>query len=105
MDRQTVVCLGILVLAAFLVGFNAWAIARPHSLLQDWVEQNGYTIREKERLYLPFTGPFAWTTGRGQVVFRVTVEDKQGDVHHGWIRCGNWWFGPLLDQVEAHWDD
>ena len=50
---------------------------RSDSLLRGWAEQNGFRIvREEYRWFSK--GPFFWTSSRGQTVYYVTVEDKDG---------------------------
>jgi hypothetical protein len=90
--------LGVVVL------FHVWYYVRAASLLQRWAEQKGHRlIRQEQRQ--PLRGPFFWTTSGHQAVYRVTVEDQQGDLRCGWVRLGSWLWGPFSDRVEVRWDD
>jgi hypothetical protein len=93
-----VALLGVVVLAI------VWHYRRAASLLRQWAERNGYRLVSSEyRLFV--RGPFFWTTSKGQVVYRVTVQDAQGNTRSGWVRCGGWFLGLFSDHVEARWDD
>jgi hypothetical protein len=81
-----------------------WHFARAKAMLQRWTQQNGFHVVDRHYCFL-FKGPFFWTTSRGQVVYRVTVEDSAGKRRSGWVRCGSWFFGVLSDRVEVRWDD
>jgi hypothetical protein len=104
----------ILIVAAFVVFVAAfvviaavsmvWHFRRSGSLLQQWADQNGYRLIEQEyRTFL--RGPFFMTTSKGQTVYYVTVEDKEGRRRKGWVRCGGWFLGLFSDNVEVLWDD
>ena len=80
-----------------------WSHGRAQALLRGWAERNGYRLLHQECRYF-FKGPFFWTSGRNQVVYRVTVEDAAGR-RSGFVRVGGWFFGLLSDQVEVRWDD
>jgi hypothetical protein len=88
----------------FAVLAIGWHYSRAASLLQRWAEQHDYRIIHKEYRYL-FRGPYFWTTSKGQVVYRITIEDPEGTVASGWARCGGWFLGLLSDRVEVRWDD
>ena len=92
---------------AVLVGFVAFVIyirmRRARDMLEGWAEENGYEILESEhRLFRK--GPYIWS-GRGQVVYRVWVRDREGVERLGWVRCGSWWGGDLVDKVESQCDE
>jgi hypothetical protein len=81
-----------------------WTFSRSASLLENWAEKNGYQIISREYRHV-FKGPFFWTSSRGQTVYRITVEDGQGNQRSGWARCGGWFLGLLSDNVSVRWDD
>jgi hypothetical protein len=82
-----------------------WQFSRSRSLLEQWAERNGYHILSR-RYRSFFKGPFFWTSSRGQAVYHVTVEEKEGGRRRsGWVRCGGWFLGLLSDNVEVQWDD
>jgi hypothetical protein len=95
---------GVLALIAFVGLMLWWHFSRSASFLEQWAAKNGYRIVSREHRYLR-KGPFFWTFSRGQTVYYVTVEDEQGNQRHGWVRCGNWFFGLLSDNAEVRWED
>lgn len=97
--------LGLVPLMFCLVAVAVWwHFSRSRSLLQKWADENGYRLLAKE--YRTFRrGPFFWTSSKGQTVYRVSVEDKAGQVRSGWVRCGGWWLGLLTDHTEVRWDE
>ena len=72
-------------------------------MLEQWAERNGYRIIEADYRNV-FRGPFFWTTGKTQTVYRVTVEGKDGE-RTGWVRCGSHLFGLFSNKVEVRWDE
>jgi hypothetical protein len=94
----------IMLFVVFAVGVLWWRHARSNDLLERWAERNGYQIIRRQYRFL-FRGPFFLTTARGQAVYYVTVEDREGTVRNGWVRCGSWWFGLLSDQAQVQWEN
>jgi hypothetical protein len=92
-----------LVLAIVGAGYY-WQSSRSRSLLEGWATRNGYQIMQLERRYL-CSGPFFWTTSKGQTVYYVTVRDDQGQVRSGFVRCGGWWLGLWSAKTDVRWDD
>jgi hypothetical protein len=80
-----------------------WHYSRGSSLLEQWASRHGYRIVRREYRNF-FKGPFFWTSSKDQVVYYVTVEDEQGRIRNGWVRCGGYFFGLLSDNVEVQWD-
>jgi hypothetical protein len=81
-----------------------WTHRRAEFLLQQWAERNELRILEKEERKL-FRGPFSWDSSRGQMVYRVTVADKAGNTHSGFVRLGSWARGIFSDKAEVKWDE
>ena len=78
-------------------------ISRSQLLLHKWASENRYDLLLAEnRMFRK--GPFMWS-GKSQTVYRVHVRDEQGNERKGWVRCGDWLLGVLVDKVEAKWDN
>jgi len=71
--------------------------------LQRWARTNGYRLVASERRYLE--GPFPDHNPRGTGIFYVTVEDRDGRVRHGYVRCSIGISGLLFDEATVRWDD
>jgi hypothetical protein len=93
-----------LVVAIALIGSIAWHFARSRSVLDQWADEQGFTILDSEYRNL-FRGPFFWTTSRGQTVYYVTVRDQQGTERSGWVRCGGWFWGLMTNKAEVRWEN
>src|SRR5262245_8247254 len=93
-----------LLFAAVAVILIVFHFTRSDSLLQRWAKQNGFRIVREEYCWFS-KGPFFWTSSRGQTVYYVTVEDKDGVRRNGWVRCGGLFLGLFSDKVEVRWDD
>ncbi len=78
-------------------------IGRGRGILERWAARNGYRLIEVECRWL-FRGRFSLTTNRGQQVYRVTVEDANGRLHRGYVRCGGFVLGLWSDRADAVWD-
>lgn len=98
-------------MAAFVVflfllmgGSMLWHFSRSGDVLQKWADENGFRLIERH--YHHFRrGPFFWTTSKGQTVYRVTVQDANGNTRSGWVRCGSWMWGLASNRAEVRWDD
>jgi hypothetical protein len=96
----TVSVFGFFVLAAVLV---ALYLASYRRILNVWARRNGYTIIHSELRHL-LTGPFFLRAVNSQHVYRVTVQDRDGAIQKGWVRCGGFWLGPFSDAADVRWD-
>jgi hypothetical protein len=94
----------ILLIAAF-IALNWLVEKRAKSIVQKWAAEHGYDI-------LHFVSPFHngafsfWSTSRGQVVYSVTLRDRDGLKRAAWVRCGSFTGGVLFsDEIEVRWND
>ena len=81
-----------------------WSRARAESMLDRWALRQGVRLVSAEHRTM-FRGPFFWRTGRGQMVYRITVRYPDGTVRQGWARCGGWFLGLLTEAVDVRWDN
>jgi hypothetical protein len=79
-----------------------WHWFRSKFLLRKWAKENGF---ELVKMNLPWfcSSPFWWTSRR-QEVLRIRVRDHNGRERSGWVRCGGWWLGVLVNKIEVEWD-
>lgn len=78
--------------------------ARAKTIVQKWAAEHKYLVLRFES---PFhTGPFNFlTTGRGQIVFLVTIRDGTGLERKAWVRCGSYMGSVLFsDEIEVRWE-
>jgi hypothetical protein len=98
----------ILCASLVMTAFIAWSWmfqARAKSIVQKWAAGHGYAVLQVES---PFhTGAFCFlTTGRGQVVYCVTIRDGAGRERKAWVRCGSYMGSVLFsDEIEVRWQD
>lgn len=83
--------------------FN-WSLQRRDELLAAWAERHGYRILAAEPRALE-RGPFSFNSTTSQQVFRVTIEQGDGEKRSGWVRFGDRWSGVQSDAVEEVWDE
>ena len=93
-------CVSLVVLAIVSI---SWRHYRGQTILRRWARANAYRLHEHEVRWL-VRGPFFWTTSGAQLVYRVTVEDLDGRLRRGWVRCGGWLGGLFSDHVDVRWD-
>jgi hypothetical protein len=80
-----------------------WNFKKTRQILGKWAKDNNYQILSSEhRIFTK--GPFFWTSSRQQSVYYVVVRDSHGHEKSGWLRCGDYWFGMLIDRVEVIWE-
>jgi hypothetical protein len=89
-------------LACFKCYFSRAYFSRARRILEHWALDNGYEILSSEYRWF-FRGPFPWTTN-DQAVYYVTLRTTDGRERHGWVRCGNWLVGVLVNRAEVRWD-
>jgi hypothetical protein len=92
--------LGVCGLAAWL---ELYARRKARAQLHRWAEEHGFTILKQREAWW-FASPFFWKAGRGQRAFRITVLDPEGRPRSGWVLCGGWLGGLVLEPVEVRWD-
>jgi hypothetical protein len=90
----------VLALSAYAVG----AYRHGAQILEQWAADNNYRIIETDRRYLR-KGPFTWTSSQSQIIYRVTVQDPQGNIRHGWVRCGSFILGAWQNDVDVRWEN
>jgi hypothetical protein len=95
--------LGIAFIALMgLACFNCY-FSRARQIVKHWALENGYEILSAEYRWF-CRGPFRWTTN-DQAVYYVAIRKVDGQVKHGWVRCGNWLVGVLVNRAEVRWDE
>lgn len=97
----TLVAVLIIVLATAYV---LWTLKRARDRLNQWAQANSYRIIESDRRSF-FRGPYFWRASESQAVFRVTVQDNNGNTRRGWVRIGSYLFGLHSSQVGVTWDE
>jgi hypothetical protein len=97
-----VVLLVIGALIVFVLGIW-WHYSRCSSLLEGWARRHGYQMVRQEYCHF-FKGPFFWTSTKSQVVYFVTVLDREGRQRTGWVRLGGYFLGLFSDNVEVRWE-
>ena len=93
----------IIPLIGLIIALVIWTRRRSRVLLEQWAADNGFTILSREHRYLR-RGPYLWTTGKGQDVYYIEVQDTGGTTRSGFVRCGGYWSGMLSDKVTVAWD-
>jgi hypothetical protein len=98
------VLFAILAIAAFIAW--PWLFqVRAKSIVQKWAAGHRYTILHLESPF--YTGAFSfWSTSRAQVVYSVTIRDREGLERRAWVRCGRYRSGVFFsDEIEVTWSD
>jgi hypothetical protein len=88
---------------AMVAGVIIWTKWRAEKILQEWAKQGGYRIIKAKRRWFDL-GPRRRSVGY-QIVYRVEVEDSQGHKRMGWVFCGSYGLGILVEKSTVYWDD
>jgi hypothetical protein len=94
----------VLILLGLPVAYVVGTYRRAAQIFAEWAATNGYRIIESERMFVR-KGPFFYTSSNSQIIYHVTVQDAQGNIRRGWVRCGSFWFGPWQNVVDVRWDE
>ena len=92
-----------LLLIALVIAASIAHHKRGRSMLEDWAARNGFALISAEECWL-WRGPFWLRSGKGNVVYRVTVRDRDGLQRSGYVRCGGFFLGMWSDAVAVEWD-
>ena len=92
-----------MLLLAVAAGYLFWRAGGSRGGIQRWARLNGYRLIECAQIYR--LGPFPDPVPRGHGVFHVTVEEKDGRVRHGYVRCNIGIWGLFLNESSVRWED
>jgi hypothetical protein len=79
-----------------------WTSNRSATLIDTWVKRNGYRLLRKQFAF--FKGPYFFRSNNQQTVYRIEIEDAEGQKRTGWVRCGSWMWGLFSNTVDVRWD-
>ena len=91
------VSIGI-VLAVLLHRFR---VNRARSIIRNWAEANEFRLLKCR--YQIFEYPFTLKASVAQMVFKITVEDKDHNLRIGHILCGGAILGLASEKVKVKW--
>jgi hypothetical protein len=94
----------LLLFAVWLFGFSYLMLGRRKApaRLRDWADRHRLKIIDRNQPVLTWKGPFAERTS-SQVLYRVVLEDHEGERHVAWVLCGGPIRGSWVDRVEVRW--
>src|SRR5262245_17731270 len=75
---------------------------RGGNMVQKWADKHKYHILECHECSAPLGGTFLFAGSFKH--YQVVVEDMQGRVRSGRLRCGDLLLGLFSDNVEVTWD-
>ena len=82
---------------------NIYTARSNQILLVSWLRKNGYSLLRKRYVHF-WRGPFFWSSCY-QRVYRVAVEDEQGNQKSGLVRLTNYGGAWGTEPVEVIWDN
>ncbi len=77
------------------------AFRRSRLFLQNWADAHGCSVLEKRFCF--FKGPFFWSSGRSDLVYRLTIRDASGQTQSGWVKIGSGWLGIWTPAAPVTW--
>lgn len=104
MEAIVYILMAGLVVATIATTVHYWMARRARVMLKKWAEENGYEVGSAE--YRAFRkGPYFMKSSNNQAVLKIIVADEDGNVKSGWVCCGSWLGGVLVDKINVTWDD
>jgi hypothetical protein len=97
-------CLLGLLLLILGLAYDRYRIGIARRMVETWALQNRFHVTTLKRCFY-FNDPSFLMRSNVQFVFKISVEDEEGKVRTGWIRCGHWFLGLVRDQVTIFWDE
>jgi hypothetical protein len=92
------------VMVVAIIAGGCWTISRSHSEIAKWAERSGFKLLECSPRILN-RGPFFWKARRGEAVYHVRVQDRQGTVRSGWLLRRGLYFPISKATIEVKWED
>jgi hypothetical protein len=80
---------------------TTWHWFRSRFLLKQWASANGFELVQMSINWYKF-GPFLGS--KRQEVYQIKVRDHKGRERSGWAKCGGYFLGLLVNEVEVIWD-
>jgi hypothetical protein len=80
---------------------STWHWFRSRFLLKQWARANGFELVQMKTPWFKFS-PF-WTS-KHQEAYQIRVRDRRGRERRGWAKCGGFFLGFLVNNVEVVWD-
>jgi len=72
--------------------------------LETWLNNNGFQLTLVQRRFFR-KGPYLWRSSSGQVIFRISIVDRQHQKKTGWVRCGSYFKGAAFsDAIDVIFD-
>ena len=75
--------------------------------LQEWAVKNHLELQKCEYRHIKI-GPYfkkQFFVGKGNFLFfRIEVKTTETTIKTGWARVGDYFFGPLFEEVDVIWD-
>jgi len=92
---------GVLVLGVFMY---RWQQGKGDAMLNAWADREHLRLLEREPANPPGTGPMDRNASNKQIIYRIKVEDRSGQIRRGTVRLGSPTTGVLSDAVTVQWD-
>lgn len=77
---------------------------RAKQVLETWAGDNGYIILSSDLRFLN-RGPYSWTLLGKQWVFHVVVRTNNGATKTGYVKCGSFFWGVMVNKSEVEWGE
>ena len=96
---NNVLLLGISIIIIVLV----LMYSRAQMILRTWAEGNCYQILSSDLRFLG-RGPYSYTLLGKQWVFYVILKASDGTTRTGYVKCGSFFWGVIINRAEAKLD-
>jgi hypothetical protein len=77
---------------------TTWHWFRSRFLLRQWARDNGYVLVQ---ISIPWFKISPFWMSKGQEAYQIRVRDHNGRERRGWAKCGGYFLGFLVNQVEV----
>ena len=91
----------VLIVLGWVVFSAIWHWFRSRFLLEQWAKANGFVLVKMSMSWFKLN-PFL--SSKRQEVYRITVRNHNGRERSGWVKCGGFWLGFLVNKVEVDLD-
>lgn len=90
-------------IVALITLYWSGRIRRREALFR-WASNHGFKVLQFGQPVLSELSPFVFSGSKAQQIFRIKVQDTEGQTHSGWIRLGSIWRGLSSEKAEVRWD-
>jgi hypothetical protein len=100
---NTLILIFLICAVVAIVGW-VWSAARVNKIVDTFARDHNLTVLNRNSPWFSLD-PFVLFAGKTRLVYRLKVQDREGNIRHAMLRAGGRWSGLTSDEYEVKWLD